>query len=59
MKEETCQNCVHCGGCLTRSAIIFMLFVATGRDQELRDVQDVFSVREYCGSMYKPIEKAE
>lgn len=59
MKEESCQNCAYYRSCLVRSTIIFKLYIVTGRDQELRSSQDTFSVREYCGSMYKPVEKTE
>ena len=43
--KESCLNCKHKAGCLQRSTTIFMLFIATGRDEMVPEAQKNMNIR--------------
>ena len=40
MPDQYCKTCKHRLGCLTKGMMIFFLYIQTGRDQELRHIQN-------------------
>lgn len=46
--NERCQNCVHHSGCLMKGALIFMLYIQTGRVCELPPNLDELNMRAFC-----------
>ena len=39
-QDRCCKTCRHRVGCLIKGTAIFSLYIQTGRDQELRHVQN-------------------
>ncbi len=46
--NERCQNCANHNGCLMKGALIFMLFIQTGRVRELPPNLDDLNIRAFC-----------
>lgn len=56
--KESCLNCKHKAGCLRRSTTIFMLFIATGRDDMVPEAQENMNIRPSCDH-WAPVEPTE
>ena len=56
--KESCLNCKHKAGCLQRSTTIFMLFIATGRDEMVPEAQKNMNIRASC-NRWAPAERTE
>lgn len=46
--QKNCLNCVHKDVCIERSMALFMLFIQTGRYNEVSSAKENLVVREYC-----------
>ena len=51
-EEQCCATCRHDPGCLKKGLMVFLLFIQSGRDRELRrgpneDLQEVFCCPEW------------
>ena len=46
--EESCQNCKHKTTCLYRSTTIYLLFIATGRDNMAPEARENMNIRPTC-----------
>lgn len=45
---ERCQNCADRDGCLVKGALIFMLYIQTGRYDELPQDSEDWNARPLC-----------
>lgn len=46
--KESCQNCKYKTTCLYRSTTIYLLFIATGRDNMVPEVRENMNIRPSC-----------
>ena len=46
--EKSCLTCIHKDVCIKRSTTIFMLFIQTGRYDEVKDAQANLDVSSAC-----------
>lgn len=47
-EQKSCLTCSHKAVCLKRSMAIFMLYIQTGRYDEVKDAQEHFDVSSDC-----------
>ncbi len=45
---ESCRNCANHNGCLMKGALIFMLYIQTGRVRELPPNLEELNMRAFC-----------
>ena len=46
--DESCQNCKYKTTCLYRSTTIYLLFIATGRDNMVPEAREKMNIRPSC-----------
>ena len=46
--DESCQNCKYKTTCLYRSTTIYLLFIATGRDNMVPEARENMNIRPTC-----------
>lgn len=56
--KESCQNCRHKATCLYRSTTIYLLFIATGRDNMVPEARENMNIRPSCDH-WAPAEPTE
>ena len=55
---EMCKNCAHREGCLIKGGLVYMLYIQTGRSDELPADPDDINVRPFC-NLWTADEKKE
>lgn len=54
-QDRCCKTCRYRSGCLSKGLMIFSLYIQTGRDQELRHIQN--DLDKYLGCPNWEVEK--